>query len=156
MSNGFERNSNTCIYIRSKCQTNYWRLWCAALIWIKLNFAFTFCLESRQCHRIGCWESLHEDNQFHLVNIHYGDVIMGAMASQITSPTIVYSTVYSDAGQRKHQSSASLAFVRRIHRDRWIPRTNGLQRGKCFHLMTSSCMSEATPGAMASASRILT
>ena len=47
-------------------------------------------------------------------SVHYSDVIMGAMASQITSPTIVYSTVYS--GQRKHQSSASLAFVRGIHR----------------------------------------
>ena len=33
--------------------------------------------------------------------------------------------VYSDADQRKHQSSASLAFVRGIHLDRWIPRTNG-------------------------------
>ena len=47
---------------------------------------------------------------------HYGDVIMGGIASQITSLTIVYSTVYSDADQRKHQSSASLTFVRRIHR----------------------------------------
>ena len=50
------------------------------------------------------------------VTTHYDDVIMGAIASQITSLTIVYSTVYSDADQRKHQSSASLAFVRRIHR----------------------------------------
>ena len=41
---------------------------------------------------------------------------MGAMASQITSLTIVYSTVYSDADQRKHQSTASLAFVWGIHR----------------------------------------
>ena len=41
---------------------------------------------------------------------------MGAMASQITSLTIVYSTVYSDADQRKHQSSALLAFVWGIHR----------------------------------------
>ena len=40
---------------------------------------------------------------------------MGAMASQITSLTIVYS-VYSGTDQRKHQSSASLAFVRGIHR----------------------------------------
>ena len=32
---------------------------------------------------------------------------MGAMASLITSLTIVYSTVYSGADQRKHQSSAS-------------------------------------------------
>ena len=41
---------------------------------------------------------------------------MGAIASQITSLTIVYSIVYSDTDQRKHQSSASLAFVRGIHR----------------------------------------
>ena len=47
---------------------------------------------------------------------HCDDVIMGAMASQITSLTIVYSTVYSSADQRKHQSSASLAFVWGIHR----------------------------------------
>ena len=46
----------------------------------------------------------------------YRDVIMSAMASQITSPTIVYSNVYSVADQRKHHSSASLAFVRGIHR----------------------------------------
>ena len=48
--------------------------------------------------------------------IHYNDIIMGAMASQITSLTIVYSTVYSGAGQRKHQNSASMAFLRWFHR----------------------------------------
>ena len=47
---------------------------------------------------------------------HYSDIIMCTIASQITSLTIVYSTVYSDADQSKHQSSASLAFVRGIHR----------------------------------------
>ena len=47
---------------------------------------------------------------------HYCDAIMGTVASQITSLTIVYSTVYSDADQSKHQSSASLAFVWGIHR----------------------------------------
>ena len=41
---------------------------------------------------------------------------MGSIAFQITSLTIVYSIVYSDANQRKYQSSASLAFVRGIHR----------------------------------------
>ena len=41
---------------------------------------------------------------------------MTDMASQITRLTIVYSAVYSDADQRKHQGSASLAFVRGIHR----------------------------------------
>ena len=49
---------------------------------------------------------------------HYNDVIMTTVASQITSLTIVYSIVYSGADQRKHQSSASLAFVRGIHWDR--------------------------------------
>ena len=47
---------------------------------------------------------------------HYNGVMVGAIASQITSLTIVYSIVYSDADQRKHQSSTSLAFVRGIHR----------------------------------------
>ena len=41
---------------------------------------------------------------------------MGTVASEITSLTIVYSTVYSGADQRKHQSSALVAFVRGIHR----------------------------------------
>ena len=47
---------------------------------------------------------------------------MRSMASQITSLTIVYSTVYLVADQRKHQISASLAFVRVIRRGRGIPR----------------------------------
>ena len=47
---------------------------------------------------------------------HYDDIKMGTTASQITSLTTVYLTVYSDADQRKHQSSASLVFVRGIHR----------------------------------------
>ena len=42
---------------------------------------------------------------------------MSTMASQIISLTIIYSTVYSGADQRKHQNSASLAFVRGIHRE---------------------------------------
>ena len=41
---------------------------------------------------------------------------MSTMASQITSLTIVYSIVYPGGDQRKHQSSASLDFVRGIHR----------------------------------------
>ena len=83
----------------------------------------------------------HHLRQKALCLIHYDDVIMAAIASHITSLTIVDSIVYSDTDQRKHQSSASLAFVRGIHRDRWIPRTNGQLRGKCFHLMNSSCQS---------------
>ena len=51
----------------------------------------------------------------HIFKTHYSDVIMDVMASKITNLTIVYSTVYSGAGQRK-QSSASLAFVWGIRR----------------------------------------
>ena len=47
---------------------------------------------------------------------HYSDVIMGVMASQMTSLTIVDSTVYSGTYQGNHQRSASLAFVWVIHR----------------------------------------
>ena len=41
---------------------------------------------------------------------------MSAMASEITSLTIVYSIVHSGRGERKHQSSTSLAIARGIHR----------------------------------------
>ena len=47
---------------------------------------------------------------------HYDDVVMTILASQITRLTVVCSIVYSGVNQRKHQSSASLAFVREIHR----------------------------------------
>ena len=59
----------------------------------------------------------HNDGFVQNCNIsHYDDIIMGPIASQITSLTIVYPIVYSSSDQRKHQSSASLAFVRGIHR----------------------------------------
>ena len=72
------------------------------------------------------------------VQTHYSDVIMGALASQIPSLVTVHSTVYSGTDQRKHQISASLAFVQGIHR--WpvnSPHKWPVTR-KCFHLMTSS------------------
>ena len=71
------------------------------------NFATSF-------HGIQILRSISSNSHPHMTceGIHYSDVIMGSMASQITSLIIVYSTVYSDADQRKHQTSASLAFVR--------------------------------------------
>ena len=81
----------------------------------------------------------HQISCLPLRQLHYIDVITTTMGSRFTSLTVVYSIVYSDADQRKHQSSASLAFVLGIRRDRWIPRTKDQLRGKCFHLMTSSC-----------------
>ena len=57
--------------------------------------------------RVAPWKMLVISNSY---------VTIGAMASLITSLTIVYSTVYLCADQRKQQSSASLAFVWGIHR----------------------------------------
>ena len=54
-------------------------------------------------HYIACTDGVPEK--------HYGDIIMSAMASQITSVSSVFSNTYSSADQSKHQISASLAFV---------------------------------------------
>ena len=71
--------------------------------WIYFSFVNSFC-------NFG-WPRRCQTNW-----IHYSDVIMNSMASQITGISMVCSTVCSGADQRKHQSSASLAFVRGIHR----------------------------------------
>ena len=47
---------------------------------------------------------------------HYSDVTISAMASQIIGIWTVCLVVNWGAHQRKHKSSASLAFVKRIHR----------------------------------------
>ena len=96
------------------------------------NLIFECCINwARLLQPRRCLEIKHMKLAF----IHYTDVIMGAIASQITSFAIVYSTVHSDVDQRKHQSSASLAFV-------WGP-VNSPHKWpvtwKYFHLMTSSC-----------------
>ena len=105
----------------------------------------------------------HKEHDGYSKDLHYNDVIMGTIASQITSLTTVYSIVYSDADQRKHQSSASLALVWGIHRGpvnsphKWpvtwkmfpfddvitwkvhmTPNSLG-SSVTCFHLMMSSC-----------------
>ena len=77
---------------------------------MKLGFRFSFLTNCWTTKLPVTWDSLT------LMWHHYSNVIMGSMASQITSFTIVYSSVYSGANQRKHQSFASLALVRGIHR----------------------------------------
>ena len=127
-------------------------MWCDSIFDLGL-----FCLQENQ---YSCLQEPTENDLTHCTSLlntgrngalnvstsplfhHYNDVIMTTMASQITSLTVVYSTVYSNADQIKHQSSASLAFVWGSHRDRWIPRTNGQLRGIFFHLMTSSWNTE--------------
>ena len=84
--------------------------------WAKPNTACDSKCEYIFCNleKYVAWEELRQ----RLEQTFCNDVIMSATASQITSLTIVYSTVYSGADQRKHQRSASLAFVRGIH---WWP-----------------------------------
>ena len=76
----------------------------------------TGCTGSCQNDNIQCsqwWKFRQNDHicvsVYILLLYYYNDVILGMIVSQITSLTIVYSAVYSDADQRKHQSSASLA-----------------------------------------------
>ena len=92
-------------------------MWYVSIIWHMIHFSniwvvlvITVRLTRRWCQNI-CQLS----ECCNIVAIYYNDVIMSMMMSQITSLTIVDSTFYSDADQRKHQSSASLAFVREIH-----------------------------------------
>ena len=99
------------------------------------NYEYVIWYKVRSHQRIGVWNHRQLDWLFNSLfrlngrrhqsttswqgkafHIYCSDVIMGTMASQITSLTIVYSTINSGADQRKYQSSASLAFVRGIHR----------------------------------------
>ena len=85
---------------------------------------------------------------------HSNDVLMGPMASQITSLTIVCSSVYSGADQRKHKSSASLAFVRGIHRGPGISPHKGSVTRKMFRFddvimfKVNPCYQKGPRGAM--------
>ena len=83
-----------------------------------ISVSIFICKISRQ----GCWV---------IPIFHYNDVIMSAMTSQINNLTIVYSAVYWGTDKRKHQSSASLAFVRGIHR--WL--VNSSHKGPVMRKM---------------------
>ena len=116
-------------------------------IYVSVGLAWTgywcWSVAYKDCFSINSWtacdgiKSVVINNWF--INIlHYSDVIMSVIGSQITSLTIVYSTAYSGIDQRKHQRSTSLAFVRGIHW--WL--VNSPHKGpvtwKMFHLMMSS------------------
>ena len=108
----------------------YWSLWILkvflSIYWhiILPKNVTSITLNNKKQHNAVCrlicrfdvyWEwPRHTQNW--VSTVHYSNVIMSPTASQITGASIVNSTVYSGAGQRKHQSSASLAFVREIHR----------------------------------------
>ena len=82
---------------------------------------------------ISLFTSEYPLHYFFLLIDHYNDVIISGMASQITSLLILYSSVYSGVDQRKHHSSASLAFVMGIHR--WP--VNSLHKGPVTRKMFS-------------------
>ena len=69
---------------------------------------------------------------------HYNDVIMGAIASQITSLAIVTQPFIQMQIKENIKAPRHWPLCAEFTGDRWIPRTNGQWRGKCFHLMTSS------------------
>ena len=125
--------------VNTLCRNNH--IWISAKYFFILNIKSAYLtLNLEHKFGLGTRHMYNEPTQgINTYWFHYNNVIMTTMAYQITSLTVVYSTVCSDADQRKHQSSASLAFVWGIHRDRWIPRTRGKLSGKCFRLMTSSC-----------------
>ena len=87
-------------------QTFIWRIYWIIFIgaFVKLIYMVQFCVLVRS-----------SESPMSPSVLHYSDVIMTAMTSQITSLTTVCSIVCSGADQRKHQSSASMAFVRGIH-----------------------------------------
>ena len=111
-------------------------------------------LKFREILRLNVWikahSSYHDDMLIilyfteqihkHSLTCHFNDVIMTAMASQITSLTIVSSNVYSGADQGSIKAPRQWPLCGEFTGDRWIPRTNGQLLGKCFHLMTSSCI----------------
>ena len=81
---------------------------------LSLDFGSVVLITEMPSRQMGLWHDMTRG--LGCQKQHYDDVIMTMLESQITSLTVVYSTVYSGVHQRKHQSSASLAFVREIHR----------------------------------------
>ena len=88
----------------------------AGIRYFKLSIGINFILKERYCIRQTSHKVIHQVLQVACMpDEHYSDVMMNAMASQLTGISIVCATVCSGTDQRKHQSSASLAFLRGIH-----------------------------------------
>ena len=102
-------------------RSSVWQAWYSLEM---LKFVFNVFSKHQDCRTGGLSVSVYGGLILYILTCaalnvgkpHYDDVIMSAIASQITILTIVYSAVYLGANQSKHQSSASLAFVCGIHR----------------------------------------
>ena len=91
-----------CLLPRADPQAHSW-----SFVWpgeTRLNYLNKTIIKN--CRNIFTWWMIY----------NYSDVMMNTMAPRIIGVSIVYSTVCSGADQNQHQSSASLAFVRGIHR----------------------------------------
>ena len=89
--------------MKCHCLKQYWRVGNSNIGSMKFESKLSIFFHGDVCKNVNCL-------------LHHNYVIMSAMASQIAILTIVYWTVHSGTYERKDQSSASLAFVRGIHR----------------------------------------
>ena len=113
-----DRRITDCVYSNSPLiLVYYW--WWGRLLWLlyvspkNLVKYYTFFIA------LCCWV------MYNIYHFHYNDVIMSAMASQITSPTIVYSTIYSGVDQKKKpKAPRHWPLCGEFTCDRWIARTN--------------------------------
>ena len=99
----------------SETNTPFW-LFFSSQAASEVDILITFHKEQRHQNYMKTHSALFEKNP-----AHYNDVIVSAMASQIAGVSIVCLTVRPGIDQGKHQSSASLAFVRESTGHRWIP-----------------------------------
>ena len=84
--------------------------------WINFKGLNRVCTNYKNDRESEVYSCHSENTKVYFLAQHYTDIIMSAMAYQITGVMIVYSTICSGADQRKHQRSSSQAFVRGIHR----------------------------------------
>ena len=78
------------------------------------------------------WEETTSDGPV----MHYGDVTMGDSVSNHQPHDCLLNLLFRHRSKKKALRHWPLCVE--FTGDRWIPRTNGQLRGKCFHLMTSS------------------
>ena len=105
--NKAKHNKTMCIFLGIYCRKNMYLSSMRKNLFLPTEISEIFCIHIILAHLRARF--------IYDIAIHYTNVTMGTIASQITSLTIVYSTVYSDADQRKYQNSVSLSFVRGIH-----------------------------------------
>ena len=96
------------------------------------------------CWRVNTWWWQIDIHRWYSL-VHYNDIIMSAVRLKSPASRLFTQPFIQCANQRKHQSSASLAFVQGIHRWPVNSPHKSQWRGKYFHLMTSSWKVNCAP-----------